>query len=194
MRDTQRQRVYDAEGAAGHDPIGRGSVPEVQAFVDRITRSAWWIKREGATTILVKDGRRRYATACANWDGSISVPRHMRDQGIVLHELAHQLAGLHEVHGPRFTAAFLALVRYVHGEERYKALRASFRSHHVKIGPLPKPTRQLPKVTCRGCGRSRSRKGSWFIPGTLTLAAGSAFCTKKCALTWASQNVRQRVA
>jgi putative metallohydrolase (TIGR04338 family) len=132
-RDTQRQRVYNAQHAAGR---GREfeTVAEMQRYVDRVTGSAWFRKHYGAKKITVTDGRsRRRAAAEITWGGSrrIKMPRHSRCERTILHEIAHIVAWTTPAHGEKFCRAYLLLVKRFMGKEPFEKMLSSFREHNV---------------------------------------------------------------
>ncbi len=192
MRDTQRQRVYDAEARAfagqhraftdhggrgeyvgrcraGSPAAGPGSyvgeyapagdivwyrqrvtrkwhpgalrtIRDCQAFVDRVVGSRWWRARQGDRGIghvTVRDGRGRSRTACADYfvgtGRVIKLPLWGRTRPVILHELAHHLAGLEAKHGPDFARAYLDLVRRWIGRDAAARLRAEYRAGRVKV-------------------------------------------------------------
>ncbi|HEX2186984.1 MAG TPA: hypothetical protein VHN78_15925 [Chloroflexota bacterium] len=136
-RDGQRARLYRAEAAV---PEGRRlpEVADVQRYVDRVVGSDWWqAKAPGWTQIQVKDGRGR--RRAGSWTGEpvISLPRKLRVERIVLHELAHQLtdqiAGPAAAgHGWQYAAIYLALVRHFLGPAAAQALLEGYRAEGVR--------------------------------------------------------------
>ena len=52
---------------------------------------------------------------------------------VVLHEIAHHLAGLSHGHDWRFCQVMLDLVRHFMGREAHDALKASFKEHRVRF-------------------------------------------------------------
>lgn len=136
-RDSQRSRVYAAERAwaAEMGYPNRGDFAdraEVQAYVDRVTRSRWWLDRGGRRQITVSPGKKRGAFSY-NGRAEISVPRAMMRRWVVLHELAHQLSPRHEAsHGRTFARRYLAVVQHYLGTDAAKALRRHFREHKVR--------------------------------------------------------------
>ena len=71
---------------------------------------------------------------------SITLPRHYRTKGIVLHELVHwALSGDERLpyHGRTFTRLLLDATEEFCGPERAAALDESYRVHRVKVGARP---------------------------------------------------------
>jgi putative metallohydrolase (TIGR04338 family) len=141
LRDSQRQRVYNAENT---QPRGRAmpTVPEMQRYVDRITSTQWWQRRypRAATAIQVRPGHgRRHACAYSSGE-AIAMPRSLRSEMVVLHELAHsanmrQAPGAYADHGWEFVVIYLDLVHHFMGRAAADGLRAAFKAHRVRLRP-----------------------------------------------------------
>jgi putative metallohydrolase (TIGR04338 family) len=143
-RYFQRQKVYDAEGAAfvPEDdwelvPVDFKKVAEVQEYVDTVTVSPFWqTLAPDVRTVTVKDGRSRRRGAAYPELGEIRMPRFTRRRWYTLHELAHMALGAEDSlasHGPEFTAAYLALVRGFLGQAATERLEAAFEEGGVKV-------------------------------------------------------------
>jgi len=156
--DSQRQKVYDVEYAAGGTIQitldGNklfSSLEEIQKFVDKLTASSWFIKRFGQHSIKVenKTGRGAHAQICSS---TIRFSKHSRRMMIVLHEVAHiaKKLGAGSHHGRFFARTFLELVEHIIGKEAAKILKGAFKKGRVKY--LPK--RQLSEET-----REKLRQG-----------------------------------
>lgn len=148
-RDGQRARVYEAEGIVArmfdrrHDfpvvdafgsrvvvPDDRkfGDIASIQRYVDAVL-ALDWVRQPAPGPVTV---RARAGAAKAEYEfatRSIAVPPHrvggqwaMREL-VVLHELAHHLAGEPD-HGPAFVAQLLELVDGIVGAEAAFLLRA----------------------------------------------------------------------
>jgi len=136
-RDTQRQRVYDAERAAwasGHD--GKGffqTIPndDLKGYVltvldKRSIRSRWGIRRVPRVE-FTHDGARAFG------DYEVRFGLNMRNEMVVCHELAHTLCpDEYAWHGPEFVGIYLFLVRLMMGDEWAKSLSDAFRRYRVK--------------------------------------------------------------
>lgn len=157
-RDSQRQRVYDAEHLLAHfyttaveidNPVITvggvtltlppeakfGSVESVQSYVDRVRALpslAHYPRASISVFVRARNGDRKahYENARA----TIAVPdgrnRWAMRELVVLHELAHHLAW-GDAHGPRFAAAYLDLLGAVLGPETELAQRILFDQHQV---------------------------------------------------------------
>lgn len=148
-RDSQRSKLYRAESTP---PAMQGgempTVPEVQAFVDKVMGSAWAAKRwprMSKRQVLVKDGRGR-RRACGSFS-YIKLPCWTRTKRVILHELAHSITlRLHRstvaAHGREYAGVLVALVGRWMGEETARQLKAAFRKARVKY--LPKQTGRKP--------------------------------------------------
>ena len=132
VRDFQRSRVYTGEAQALErvPQLTFASVAQVQAYIDDLVASPWFLRRWPPVAVTVKDGRgsRRARTDGREW---IALPRAMRREWVVLHELAHCLAP--DKHGPLFCACYLQLVARQLGAEAEAALRGAFDQHRVKV-------------------------------------------------------------
>jgi len=139
-RDSQRKRVYTAEGVLRDCAEDREirKLKELQEYVDELVSAPWFRERwPHVESVAVRDGRGRkraggsplYGTS----SGEITMPKRMRTTKIVLHELAHVVAPVDEAwHGKRFCGCFARLVYNVMGENAFTQLTTSFRTHRVK--------------------------------------------------------------
>lgn len=165
LRDSQRQKLYNAERATfGYSRSVKTdlrSVADVQAYVDRVTATKWWADNVTAVRnargnrlvrrIEVRDGRGS-GSARAVGMFRILIPTGMRQDWIVLHELAHcattqelgPLAhGVYAAHGWQFAARYLSLVSRFLGREQHDRLRDQFKAHKVRY----RPPRSGPKLS-----------------------------------------------
>ncbi len=148
IRDTQRQKVYDAEMLAFGGSIGRDNpyktppdyrtVAECQEFVDKVLASPAWkhLCPFGPDSVIVTDGRGRRRGAAFVSEGEIAMPKFSRRRYYLLHELAHfatqhgeDMAG----HGPEYVAAYLHLAAEFLPSEEHAALVSGMASGRVKI-------------------------------------------------------------
>jgi hypothetical protein len=187
-RDTQRQRVYNAEHSIRKDPIGTGSMDEVTAFTAQVVGSSWWRKRSTTRVVQVKDGRGR-VNACA-YGNTIKLPRWARSKMVVLHELAHILQSGDAPHGREFAAAMIALVDRFGDPGDGELLRAAFAEKRVRWrgGTPPIIRTKLPESFCAGCGRGFPKPPPWRLAASL---GTSRFCTKRCAQQWFAARLKR---
>jgi predicted nucleic acid-binding Zn ribbon protein len=103
IRDSQRQKVYDAEHIAfcggidkEHPPADYKTVAECQEFVDRVTASDTWralgfshLGMFERYPITVRDGRGRGRGGANAFGNTIKLPKWTRMDYYILHELAH---------------------------------------------------------------------------------------------------------
>lgn len=132
-RDSQRQRLYDAERRVNHGQDYK-SIHDCQARVDKITHSRWWKSRYGVPyNVDVRPGRgHRHATANAMLR-VIQLPLWARYDLVICHELAHLVvSSKHPAHGPKFAREMIAIVDRWMGKEAGKELRAAFKAGRVK--------------------------------------------------------------
>lgn len=152
-RDSQRQRVYEAESVLESFPTGlrQDRVRQVdkvryasreacQDYVNRVTRSKLW----EAGSVVVGSGK-RFRKAVARGTGQIELPIWARNEWTILHELAHCLttAKFKNVadHGREFCSVYIKLVKRFLGPQWAKKLKDSFREHRVK-STLPRTQRR----------------------------------------------------
>jgi len=146
FRDSQRQRLYDAEKPAHYlmeeqnlNP-SFSSIEEIQQFVDKLISSAWLKKRfkytDGWKINIVK-GRCNSNSAYVQYmTNSITLPMWAWNKMIILHELSHFIARKYEgAHGRFFARAYLELIGHVLGPDARKILKEQYRKHGVKYTP-----------------------------------------------------------
>lgn len=159
MRDSQKQRVYEAErrlrtmldncAESGNPtvelngirltlpPEARyGSVQSVQTYVDRVLAHPAVIDRWPARSRQGVRVRPRRGDRHAHYQwGEIAVPdgrnRWAMREVVILHELAHHFAPL-DAHGPGFVAVFIELLSTVMAPEVGLALRLLCAAGDVK--------------------------------------------------------------
>lgn len=142
-RDSQRQKLYDAESYAGYKMNKQNlnpkftSIEEIQKFTDKLISSAWFKRRWGEHSIeIVQQNRGRAAYARFN---RIHLPKWAWISMIVLHEITH-IAGSRKTssgasHSRFFARTFLELVDHVLGPKAKKILREEFKRERVKYTP-----------------------------------------------------------
>lgn len=138
-RDSQRSKLYKAEKVLAQYSQRVETVPEMQAFLQKVLarkpiQDRYWLQIR--KVIVVKDGRRcSNALGGVNW---IKMPRWSRTQYIVLHEAAHSITqrkyGTNVAgHGWQYAEVYLDLVRFGLGAEAGAALKASFKAGKVRF-------------------------------------------------------------
>ena len=137
-RDSQRQKVYDAENLLPEyqHKIGQGSLAEAEAFVNMVLATSWWQSQPNhlpklRITAGAKHGLANRAKA------HIALPPFARSQLICLHELAHILTPVTADvagHGPEFARAYIDLVNEFMRDDCARRLRAVFDLGGVKVG------------------------------------------------------------
>lgn len=169
-RDSQRQRVYDAEQRAwGWWYVPKSellTVKECQAFIDKILASKWLanqddmrmqlslVQRKGGVAVIPGRGAAnasvddRYGES-NGWlvrvsaRPSISVGVQARQKVVLCHELAHILQPSGSTaHGWEFCDVYLRLVRHFLGKESHDKLKAEFKAGGVRF-TKPRAKRQL---------------------------------------------------
>jgi hypothetical protein len=140
-RDLQRGRVYrwEAEQVFPH-ARERLSLEQCRNLVELAFR---WHERPGDdpkwVPPRVEDGRgRRYACGSR---AAIKLPRWARTPAVVLHECTHGMTD--DQHGPRFVAAYVALLERFAGLDRGRLL-ATLAAANVRIAPTIQAGRAQP--------------------------------------------------
>ncbi len=158
-RDNRRQKCYDGEREAfGSDfrlLIDGGRFESACAFAHKVVNSKTWLRlreqhghrdRDGHCPIqryglIIKDGR---GTRIARGGyGTINLPRWARSKPIILHELAHNLAGARARHHWPFNRAYIDLVAVFIGKEEAKRLEKCLK----EAGCKTRPPRQMSPET-----------------------------------------------
>lgn len=143
MRDSQRQKLYDAEDLVFDPHFKRLHVTleEAQALVDAVCAAALVRERypRAARVPTVKRAHGKRNGACfdpAEW--AIELNNATQTKNVVLHELAHALVRPSskrdiQAHGREFAECYLWLVRCFIGRAWAEQLEASFKIHRVKF-------------------------------------------------------------
>ena len=150
MRDSQRSKLYAAERASGLQLLKHEagmSIEECQRLVDKIVGSAYvqrkygWRKGRPLPVHATHGGGRAYSGSYHydHWTGEVeSRGRHIRlgvwarQPFIVIHEVAHHLAGLGHGHDWRFAEVMLDLTRHFLGAEAGAQLKAAYKAGRVR--------------------------------------------------------------
>ncbi|UTC29781.1 hypothetical protein BAJUN_01510 [Bajunvirus bajun] len=138
-RDSQRSKLYKAEGVLRSRAARLETVPDIERFIAKVIARAPIQERYGRwlrTPIKVKDGRGR--SNAGGHERYITMPLWSRTDHIVLHELAHTLTrrkhGLDVAgHGWQYAAIYLDLVWFGMGREAHDVLKASFKAGKVRF-------------------------------------------------------------
>lgn len=135
-RDNQKARVYKAERIlqdhkSSMKPM---TIGECQKFTNRVLARQAIIKSYGKRYIAVERGRGGGRASGTYYSGRvITLGVWARQPVVILHEIAHHLAGLDAEHGPHFTAVMLKLVRAVLGKEAHEKLLGSYAYNRVRV-------------------------------------------------------------
>ncbi len=110
---TQQEAVYAAESES-LGGYGRrfADVREIQAYLDELAGSAWWLDRWPSIgrVVVERFSSRRWAGVARTQELRIAVAYGAATEDVVLHELAH-IVTPDEEHSPVFCHALLMLVR-----------------------------------------------------------------------------------
>jgi putative metallohydrolase (TIGR04338 family) len=184
VRDSQRQRVYDAE-TVWRQTVGTGeplpTVPDVERFVRRVLTAKRVLRRwpfmQGHSVEVHSGAGCRSAIAEGDW--RIKIPLWARNEAVVLHELAHVIhkRGMyehitrqygmrpptkeedplwHQGHGYQFCRIFLDLVLLYMGKPAADQLKAAFKAGRVRYKA---PRRLSPEQRLALANRLRRLRG-----------------------------------
>ena len=134
--DSQRSALYEAEEFLLPEQQGREvrTCKEIYEWLSEIFASRWFKSRYRLReSFVVHDGRgTAWARGWLDEEGvcHVSIPRSLRRQLFVLHELTHAL-GFYG-HDGAFCATYLALTRRFMGREAAEDLKFYFRMMGVK--------------------------------------------------------------
>lgn len=161
VRDSQRQRVYDAEDAAHWKTLGvsiqghRIANAGLQARLDEIMAMRAIQSRWGRHRIIV-DLTHGGGHASGRW--SIALGRIGRNDWYICHEIAHCLTwGVGAAHGPEYAGVYLFLVKTVMGQAAYDNLLAEFRAKKVRRTNSALPAAGTHKVVTKAAKAARTR-------------------------------------
>lgn len=141
-RDSQRQKLYDAEREALCGSLNYHRIQECQAVVDMICKSRFWksLLRRNGKNWLVEERIHcvpvKKDAHTATWDEDnlmIHLPKSSFVKWIIIHELAHAATtNKAPSHGPEFARTYLQLVKRFMGQRAYQRLLAEFRVGKVR--------------------------------------------------------------
>lgn len=197
-RDTQRSKVYAAEGVVAkfrsphadrlltttkvYGDFGKADrvmISAAQAYVDDLLAQRWFQSRWGQRRIEV--GSKSYGRAVGYSGGPIFLPPWARTEHTILHEVAHTLlTSRHAAHGPEFAATFLTLVEHRCGVEAAKALRESFAEHRVKyrkgLAVVPKAGQRtvVTKTAALAAAKRQTKAEQTLLTGSTRRAQAAA--------------------
>lgn len=165
VRDSQRQKVYDAEQVIRRKGRTFTSVEEMQGYIDHLMGSAWFRRRWSIKNVTVKRGREGTSAWANGLRRLINMPTWAWTEDVLLHELSHILTDTHEgkvaPHGREFARIYLELVRHKMGKEHGDALRDSFRQHRVKFTkPRAPMTPEQREAAAERLAAARQAKGA----------------------------------
>lgn len=148
-RDSQRQKLYNAEGRAkfyfpraegGSEVVTYGSVDEIRAYVFKVMRSRWLVRRFGEQELPEVFGMKSDTAYSSKGKGHLNFPPTWSwNQIVVLHEVSHWIhpCGQGTSHGRFFARTFLELSGHEMGPVFRQVLKESYREWGVKFTPFP---------------------------------------------------------
>lgn len=145
-RDNQRSKVYawEREQTRWFREAGLefDSIEDVAVYMNPIWRSERG--RYGRAKVpapKLHHGHWGQRSALAYASHEISLPRRMRNEWVILHEMAHRLTPADEAHGPRFVGCLIGLLARHAGRDANALMEtadASGVKYHVRsIGSVP---------------------------------------------------------
>lgn len=154
-RDSQKQRLYDAQRLAGFYDTGEVmTIKEAQKFVNQVlshkkTKSLFNQYRfpmggSCPTKIIVESGNGNHATIRnRNWETVrlIRLNKFGRNKFIVLHEIAHHITWGRESHGAEFADVLLQFTTRYLGKPDADKLANAFNEKRVRVMTKTKKAR-----------------------------------------------------
>ena len=161
-RDAQRTAVYDAERCMEltHAELGyvhgKGwtkpamTISQCRKLVEKVladseVNAEWSYAGNMRITVEASSGGGGGKAVYRSGLLSIELGTWARQPHVVLHEIAHHLAGNGAAHGPDFVSVCLWLTHRFMGNECGEALRSSYVKHGVQYGRR-EPAKQLRKT------------------------------------------------
>ena len=153
-RDSQKQRLYDAQRLAGFYETGEVmTIKEAQKFVNQVlshkkTKSLFeqyrFVFGTFPSKILVEAGSGNHATIRnRNWETVrlIRLNKWGRNKFIVLHEIAHHITWGRESHGAEFADVLLQFTTRYLGKSDADKLANAFNEKRVRVMTKTKKAR-----------------------------------------------------
>jgi hypothetical protein len=145
-RDSQKQRLYDAQRLAGFYETGEVmTIKEAQKFVNqvlshrrtkRLFNQYRFVFSTFPSKILVESGNGNHATIKSrNWETVklIRLNKFGRNKFIVLHEIAHHITWGRESHGAEFADVLLQFTTRYLGKPNADKLANAFNEKKVRV-------------------------------------------------------------
>ena len=147
-RDSQRARLYRAEGLVD---AGRRlpTVERMQAWVDALLASDWFVARWGSKSLEVRPGFGHRRATADQVNGVLQMPKWARSELVLLHEVAHCITPPTVAsHGPEYAGVLLALARRGMSPATAQRLEDAFAAERVRwtLAAVPEPRAGWPSV------------------------------------------------
>lgn len=180
MRDSQRQRVYDAENKArrvltdsGFEWRNVATEARYRRRLAEIMGSKWMADTYPEAThhpVELDWSTRKQRGACASaWGITTSITDFALHELVLVHELSHtiekRLTGVYDPgHGRVYCQIYLKLVRRFIGQAAHDELKAQFKAHGVKYLPKRVSTvrRELPPALAAFAEKKRDEAARKF--------------------------------
>src|ERR1043166_7008467 len=167
--DRQRSKVYASDDLPPGihselwlkhikhpDDPHKTSVPEIEKYIEAVTKLRAFQSRWGQRSVDVRPGfRARWARGGY---GRVTLPMWARNEDTVLHELGHVLAGVGAEHGPDYAGTLITLIRIVVGAEAAKYVRANMRKWRVRVSFKRVPKPKVARVVTQKSIREKQRR------------------------------------
>lgn len=148
MRDSQRQRVYDAETlyekAGGSRGLSFRNKDEIQMYLFNLVQSPWYKKEfpKAPGTVHLRMNGPRVRSSASPVSGIIRIAKNEKHMSelVVLHELAHIASGPGAGHGREWCVNYLKLLRKKLGDETEEKLKECFKEKKVRFRPKRRVT------------------------------------------------------
>ena len=147
MKDTQKQKLYNAEVVLHRFDVFFKNTLDLDAYVNRIVSSEWWHERKGPPKVKAivsrRDSRRADARKNGYYGGTshgcpiIKLPGSWAVcQSVILHEMAHLITpDAVQDHGPEYARNYLDIVREFKGDLTARKLEESLDAYNACIAP-----------------------------------------------------------
>lgn len=140
MKDTQKSRVYEAEGTIFSEDGPQKhlrTVGQLQDWADKFLERSFVRSNFDPVKVEILPGRGCKVASCVHYEGdnirAVYMPLWARTEETLLHELAHAVHSWDEKHGEQWCGTFIYFVEKVLGREIADQVRAEFNKRDVRF-------------------------------------------------------------
>jgi hypothetical protein len=135
VRDSERQRTYDAEMRAFEGTLVEAPLTfaEVLELTDALTATTWWRLHATSVTVVRGQGPTIHSRYC-QVTRRIVLTEAQQNPLTLAHELAH--AASNDGHGPRFRASLCALIHGLCGPTPSAQLQVEFQNGGLTVDTI----------------------------------------------------------